>query len=530
MAITGYFIDTDWRYQEVLLGFKPVYGSHIGANLSGVLLQTLIEHDIEGRVFGITTDNASNNKTLVTSLQQSLQQALADDVILPRIPCLAHVIQLSLQQLLGRIKANPLNESAETKWTEKQSRLAKLNAQHQVRGISYTLNKVRFLAIYVTASPQRREIFYNLQTTDVKLVPIQDVRTRWNSTFLMLRRAKRLRDIFAPFYTEYDCEEMLLNDEEWRQVDYLLCITEPFFDYTTQLSKTRDVTAHYIFKIYNKLFEHLEQSMKQLRRKRVLWNGIQGHLYAISTMLAPVNKFKFFLTNDWDQKWRETYRNSFQQALIPYQEQLLSLSQSLDGTRPVVQLSSKLDKMLDKSIAQPETATNKITQYLDSDTVHLGPLAFWREHQTRFPVIAALARDTLSFPATGAGVERLFNTARDICHYRRGRQKKQTIEELMMFLCTSRFDIEEKEAKYLEKFFSYIEIETAKEEKDEKLEEVEFDLISDTEEADEEISDHVQLDEVDEPQLPAPENSTQVRALGRKRKAQEDEVFEYYSK
>jgi hypothetical protein len=92
MAITGYFIDADWRYHEVLLGFKPVYGSHTGANLSGVLLQTLMEHNIEGRVFGITTDNASNNKSLVTSLQQSLQQALTEDVILPRIPCLAHVI------------------------------------------------------------------------------------------------------------------------------------------------------------------------------------------------------------------------------------------------------------------------------------------------------------------------------------------------------------------------------------------------------------------------------------------------------
>ncbi|KAJ5666469.1 uncharacterized protein N7477_008917, partial [Penicillium maclennaniae] len=64
MAITGYFIDADWAYREVLLGFKPLHGSHIGANLSGVLLQTLIEHNLEGRVFGITTDNASNNKTL----------------------------------------------------------------------------------------------------------------------------------------------------------------------------------------------------------------------------------------------------------------------------------------------------------------------------------------------------------------------------------------------------------------------------------------------------------------------------------
>ena len=32
----------------------------------------------------------------------------------------------------------------------------------------------------------------------------------------MLRRAKRLRAIFTLFYVEYDCEEMLLCDKEWR--------------------------------------------------------------------------------------------------------------------------------------------------------------------------------------------------------------------------------------------------------------------------------------------------------------------------
>lgn len=355
-------------------------------NLSSVVLQTLMEHNLESRVFGLTTDNASNNKTLV----DSLQQALSDGVIITRIPCLAHVIQLSLNQLLDRIKAVPLNDSAVTKWTEKQSSLAQANAQHQGREISYTLNKVRYLAVYVNASHQRRETFYNLQTSSMKLVPIQDVRTRWNSTFLMLRRAKRLHNIFTLFCAEHGCEEMLLQDEEWRQVDYLLCITEPFFDYTTQLSKTRDVTAHYVFKIYNKLFEHLERSMKQLQRKRAPWkqqmlhaleagrtkldeyysqtDNIRGHIYAVSTMLAPVNKFKFFLTKDWDQKWRNTYRKSFQQALIPYQEQLSTLNQSSDRSHSAARLSSKLDKMLDKSEVQPDAATDEMTQYLDSGT------------------------------------------------------------------------------------------------------------------------------------------------------------------
>jgi hypothetical protein len=68
MAITGYFIDLDWSYREVLLGFKPLEGAHSGANLSGVILEVLTNHDIQDRMFGLTTDNASNNKTLVDSL------------------------------------------------------------------------------------------------------------------------------------------------------------------------------------------------------------------------------------------------------------------------------------------------------------------------------------------------------------------------------------------------------------------------------------------------------------------------------
>jgi hypothetical protein len=174
-------------------------------------------------------------------------------------------------------------------------------------------NKVRYLAIYIYASSQRREVFLSLQKSEPKLVPIQDVRTQWNSTFLMLRRAKRLRAFFAPFCAEYSCEEMLLNDEEWRQIDYLLYITEPFFDYTTELSKTKEVTTHLVFKIYNALFEHLEKSMNQLRRKQVPWkkqmlasleagrqkldiyysqtDNMPGHIYAIVTMLALDNKF-----------------------------------------------------------------------------------------------------------------------------------------------------------------------------------------------------------------------------------------------
>lgn len=75
----------------------------------------------------------------------------------------------------------------------------------------------------------------------------------------MLRRARRLQSIFIPFCAEWDRSDLQLNDEEWRQIDHLLWITQPFYEFTTELSKTKDVTSHHVFRICNLLFEHLEQ-------------------------------------------------------------------------------------------------------------------------------------------------------------------------------------------------------------------------------------------------------------------------------
>ncbi|KAJ5456131.1 uncharacterized protein N7458_003714 [Penicillium daleae] len=104
---------------------------------------------------------------------------------------------------------------------------------------------------------------------------------------------------------------------------------------------------------------------------------------------------------------------------------------------------------------------DKLTQYLES-------------------ALARLARDILSIPATGAGVERLFYTARDICHYRRGSLKPETIRDLMMFVCTSKFDIEDDQRMLINEYLSHQEKQAAKEEKD--IKENNFDPISDDEE------------------------------------------------
>lgn len=142
MAVTGYFIDEDWNYREILLDFEPLHGTHSGINLGTVLLELLRKHQITDRVLAITTDNASNNNTLISSVQDSIQTLeLNKDISLIKVPCLAHVIQLSLKQLLGQMKAIPENDTAEVQWSETQDQL--IRSRQQKREIVDTLNKVK---------------------------------------------------------------------------------------------------------------------------------------------------------------------------------------------------------------------------------------------------------------------------------------------------------------------------------------------------------------------------------------------------
>jgi hypothetical protein len=136
MAITGYFIDVHWEYREILLGFQPLSGSHTGVNLGNVLFELLQKYKIEDRVLAVTTDNASNNGTLMDNIQESLQ-ALGLPIHTPyaQIPCLAHVIQLSLKALLRKMEANPKNDTEEMEWTRENN---------DPREIVHTLNKVRY--------------------------------------------------------------------------------------------------------------------------------------------------------------------------------------------------------------------------------------------------------------------------------------------------------------------------------------------------------------------------------------------------
>ncbi|KAJ5382075.1 uncharacterized protein N7496_004503 [Penicillium cataractarum] len=97
------------------------------------------------------------------------------------------------------------------------------------------------------------------------------------------------------------------------------------------------------------------------------------------------------------------YRKSLEKYVIPYEKRYSDTrlsSYSISSVAPKRTLITSLDVILEV-----------------------------RDHQDKFPILTSLARDALSIPTTSSRVKRLFNSARDIYHYRRAREEKDTQKE-----------------------------------------------------------------------------------------------------
>jgi hypothetical protein len=214
----------------------------------------------------------------------------------------------------------------------------------------------------------------------------------------MLNRARKLQLVFDRYCTTHQYVQFKLDQEEWRQVEYLLLIMKPFFDFTNVLSKTRDVTVHHVFSIYNKLFNHLDDAEKKLKRKAVPWKKRMlqalraakkklskyyaatdtesyGKVYAIATILCPSKKLRYFDSADWRGEnkkgekvdFMKHYREVLQEELKRYQQHIIPEMQaaevqaSMDTAENELELLCETQTALQAEVDQPE---DEITRYL----------------------------------------------------------------------------------------------------------------------------------------------------------------------
>jgi len=150
------------------------------------------------------------------------------------------------------------------------------------------------LAVLITLTPGRRNEFIDCQKAKVciAVLPIMDVKRRWNSTLELLKRAIRLREFTRewlqnPKYAE--CWPLFTTQNEWTIVKYVMEVLRPFRYWTLWISKRHTVTLHHVITVYNDMFDHMDGVMRALAKKKTPWK--EDLFFAVKLARQKLSKY-----------------------------------------------------------------------------------------------------------------------------------------------------------------------------------------------------------------------------------------------
>ncbi|CAJ0830895.1 6233_t:CDS:2 [Entrophospora sp. SA101] len=153
IGVTCSFLSEDFEFNKILLALQHVPYPHTAETINNKLQDVIFKWNLKNKVFTLTTDNGAN--------MVKAARLLNYDLNIIRIPCFAHTLQLVVNKAL------------------------KINTNIQ----SFVLRCKRLINFFTT--PKQKE---NLEKMQKELsypnihTVIQDISTRWNSSFYSWRR------------------------------------------------------------------------------------------------------------------------------------------------------------------------------------------------------------------------------------------------------------------------------------------------------------------------------------------------------
>jgi hypothetical protein len=111
---------------------------------------------------------------------------------------------------------------------------------------------------------------------------IQNVRTRWNNIFEMLKRAHFLRDTIEEWFIhtvvlKLQCLKLTAN--EWKQIETIIDILRSFQQITNSLNSSTQSIIHIAWIVYNIMHVHLKNCSQKLKKNAVNFFWICDRLF-----------------------------------------------------------------------------------------------------------------------------------------------------------------------------------------------------------------------------------------------------------
>lgn len=228
LGLTLHYYKNGKNMQSIIVGVRPLNDSHTAEYLSTVILEICHQWNIEiNKVSVIVTDNAEN---IVKAARETFSKA-------KHLPCFAHTINLLAYDVLGTHKVDGLTVA-------------------NVEGIPELLTKVKNIVTFFKRSVKASDFLRDLQyqrgkTEGSALRLIQDVSTRWNSSYLSLMRFRELVDEISITLLKHTDSPNMLTAAELKSVKVVCELLAPLYQMTEELSAEKVPTTSKVIPLLN---------------------------------------------------------------------------------------------------------------------------------------------------------------------------------------------------------------------------------------------------------------------------------------
>ena len=401
LTVTVHYITDDWEMCSAILGTKPLEDRHTGENIVIWVEEMLSSFGIAtSKVVAFVHDSGSNIK-LAGQLLQDKYGWFTE-------PCAGHNLQLCV------------NDGLRVRMIEKAIAAARRLVGHFRRS-----------ELATSYLKKRQE---QMQTEQHKL--IQDVSTRWNSTYHKIDRLLEQRwpvtaVLSDPSVTKCGDRLLDLSTDQWNLLAELKPLLHVLQVATTYLSLEYNVSISTVFPIVQGIVKSMElteeDSPSVCQFKKTVCQGIKSrwNLDGInlenprSDLIAVCLDPRFRLTKFLDPHKR-----------LDIQSSIVSLgylvSSSSSPVSPLFQQERResssgpkaLDILLghesdDDSMEITDHVKNEIEDYFKQiqTPCDTSPLDWWKVNKYRYPTLALLAQKYLTITATSTPSERVFSAA-----------------------------------------------------------------------------------------------------------------------
>lgn len=437
MGVTCHYLK-NWKMVSHCLTTMPLEERHTAANIAEWIEEVIAKFSIPlEKIKAIVHDNGDNVIAAAKILHEKHGWA--------SVKCAGHTLNLVVQNSL-----------------KSQQAVSKCVAA--ARGLVEHFNKSELACSKLSVKQKQMGTKENML--------MQDVCTRWNSTYAMLSRLQEQRwpvtaALCDPAVTQRGKHYLDLKTDQWSLIEELNQILEPFNSATVFMSGQQYVTLSALPYIVHKIKKKLQnpdlesppvKSFQAYATEQVTerWKDItefkpeSPNIYLLAAALDPrFRKLKFLPA---DQAF--SVKSTIQSMALAAKRQVRptasgnGASSTAEDSPPAAHGgemttsflesdSTTSDEEQDEEQLSNEAVQNEVLMYFGSQPLpkRNDTLAWWKANAQRYPTLAKLAGSLLCIPATSTPSEHLFSAAGSIASKKRASLSPEHVDMLTFLHC-----------------------------------------------------------------------------------------------